>query len=60
MQQTATAYLGMNIRRGQDITDIYISQPKFTIEIVESYLSISNEALNTPSHVDILDFSENL
>ena len=58
MQQPATAYLGMDIRRGHDMTEIYISQPKLSSDIVESYLSISDKSSNTPSRVDMLDFSE--
>jgi hypothetical protein len=55
MQQPATSYLGMDIRRGNDISDIYISQPKLTSDIIETYLANSDKTANTPSRVDILD-----
>ena len=47
MQQPATAYLGMDIRRGHDMKEIYIFQPKLSSDIVESYLSISDKASNS-------------
>ncbi len=55
MQSPGTAYLGLDIRRGSDLRDIYVSQPKLTKDIIEMYLNDSEKIKSTPSKLDILE-----
>jgi hypothetical protein len=55
MQSPGTAYLGLDIRRGSDLRDIYVSQSKLTKDIIEMYLNDSDKIKSTPSRLDILE-----
>jgi hypothetical protein len=56
VQRPGTAYLGMDIRRGSDKQDIYVSQPKLTTDIISFYLDEKSKSVSTPSRADIMDF----
>jgi hypothetical protein len=55
VQSPGTAYLGMDIRRGIDLKDIYISQPKLTSDIIQNYITEFDKSVCTPSKLDITD-----
>jgi hypothetical protein len=56
VQKPGTAYLGMDIRRGENMRDIFVSQPKLTSDIISQYLDESKKSASTPSRDDIMDF----
>ena len=57
-QDPGVGYLGMDIRRGKNLQDIYVSQPKLTQDILEMYLTAKDRVAPTPSRLDILSFDE--
>jgi hypothetical protein len=58
MQDPGCAYLGMDIRRGLDLKDIYVSQPKLTEDIIKQYLGNTPVSTTTPSRIDIVDIQD--